>query len=121
MFVFFAEYYFEIKSRKVRWAEHEAYINKIINMHKILVGKPKGKRSLGRLKNRWENNIIVTLHEMGRENLVWIIPHAGNPVDNPAKSPLLWPDVKQDWNELLTFFGKTRQYKLDKKNPLSGT
>jgi hypothetical protein len=37
------------------------------NAYRVLVGKPEGKRSLGRLKRRWENNIKMVLREMGLE------------------------------------------------------
>ena len=36
------------------------------------VGKPEGKRSLGRLRRRWEDNIKMDLQEMGCEGLDWI-------------------------------------------------
>ena len=35
-------------------------------VHKVLVGKPEGKRPLGRPRRRWENNIKMDLEEMGR-------------------------------------------------------
>ena len=35
-------------------------------MHKVLVGKPEGKRPLGRLRRRWEDNIKMDLEEVGR-------------------------------------------------------
>ena len=35
-------------------------------VHKVLVGKPEGKRSLGRPKRRWEDNIKMDLQEVGR-------------------------------------------------------
>ena len=34
-------------------------------MHRILVGKPEGKRPLGRTKRRWEDNINMDLQEVG--------------------------------------------------------
>ena len=34
-------------------------------MHRVLVGKPEGKRPLGRLRRRWEDNIKMDLQEMG--------------------------------------------------------
>ena len=34
-------------------------------MHKVLVGKPKGKRPLGRLRHRWEENTKMDLWEVG--------------------------------------------------------
>jgi hypothetical protein len=39
------------------------------NVYKILVGKPEGKRSLGRLRRRWEDNIRMDLKEIGWENV----------------------------------------------------
>ena len=36
------------------------------DVHKVLVGKPKGKRPLGRLRRRWEDNIKMDLEEVGR-------------------------------------------------------
>ena len=35
-------------------------------MHKVLVGKPEGKRPLGRLRRRWEDNIKMDIQEVGR-------------------------------------------------------
>jgi hypothetical protein len=42
-----------IKSRRMRWAGHVAHMGGIINAHKILVQKSKGKRPLGRHRCRW--------------------------------------------------------------------
>ena len=39
---------------------------------RVLVGKPKGKRPLGRLKYRWEDNTKMDLQEVGCGNLDWI-------------------------------------------------
>ena len=36
------------------------------DVHKVLVGKPEGKRPLGRSRRRWEDNIKVDLEEVGR-------------------------------------------------------
>jgi hypothetical protein len=36
------------------------------NVHKVLVGKPEGKRLLGRQRRRWEDNIKMDLQEVGR-------------------------------------------------------
>jgi hypothetical protein len=36
------------------------------------LGKPEGKRPLGRPKRRWENNIKIDLHEFGCEGMDWI-------------------------------------------------
>jgi hypothetical protein len=47
-----------IKSRRMRWAGHEARMGEKRNAYRILVGKPEGKRPLGRRKRRWVDNIL---------------------------------------------------------------
>ena len=41
-------------------------------MYRVLVGKPKGKRSLGRLRCRWEDNVKMDLQEVGCWGMDWI-------------------------------------------------
>ena len=53
-----------IKSRRRRWAEHAAYGERR-GVHRVLVGKPEGKRPLGRPRCRWEDNIRMDLQEVG--------------------------------------------------------
>ena len=55
-----------IKSRRMGWAGHVARMEKGRGVHKVLVGKPEGKRPLGRPRRRWEDNIKMDLQEMGR-------------------------------------------------------
>jgi hypothetical protein len=43
-----------------------------MNACRILVGKPEGKRSLGRSKRRWVENIKMDLKEMGLGGMDWI-------------------------------------------------
>jgi hypothetical protein len=40
--------------------------------YRVLVGKPEGKRLLGRPKLRWEDNIKIDLQEAGCEGMDWI-------------------------------------------------
>ena len=54
----------EIKSRRLRWAGHLARMEEGRSAFKILTGKPTGKRPLGRLRRRWEDNIRMDLKEM---------------------------------------------------------
>jgi hypothetical protein len=54
-----------IKSRRMRWAEHVARMGVKRIAHRILLGKPEGKRPLGRLKRRWVDNIKIDLRELG--------------------------------------------------------
>jgi hypothetical protein len=42
---------------KIRWARHVALMGEIISVYRILIGKPEGKRPLGRLRSRWVDNI----------------------------------------------------------------
>jgi hypothetical protein len=46
-----------VKSRRMRWAGHVARMGKERGVHRVLVGKPEGKRSLWRPRRRWEDNI----------------------------------------------------------------
>jgi hypothetical protein len=41
-------------------------------VHRVLVGRPKGKRPLGRPRHRWEDNIKMDLQEMGPGGMNWI-------------------------------------------------
>jgi hypothetical protein len=54
-----------IKSRKMSWEGHVARMRETRNAYRILVGKPKGKRSLGRLKRRWVDKTKIYLREIG--------------------------------------------------------
>jgi hypothetical protein len=59
----------QIKSRTKRWTGHVARMGHERTVYKILVGKPEGKRPLGRPKRRWETGIKVDLREISWE--VW--------------------------------------------------
>ena len=54
-----------IKSRRMRWAGHVARMGEGRGVHRVLVGKPEGKRPLGRPRRRWEDNIKMDLQEVG--------------------------------------------------------
>jgi hypothetical protein len=49
----------------MRWEEHIARIGEKRNAYKLLVGKPEGKRRLGRLRRRWLDNIRMDAVEVG--------------------------------------------------------
>jgi hypothetical protein len=55
----------KIKSRRMRWAGHMARMGEEKKMYKVLVGKPEGKRPLGRPKHRWKDGIRMDLLETG--------------------------------------------------------
>jgi hypothetical protein len=46
-----------VKSRRMGWAGHVARMGEERGVHRVLVGKPEGKRPLGRPRHRWEDNI----------------------------------------------------------------
>jgi hypothetical protein len=54
-----------IKSRRLRWARHVACMWERRGAYKALVGKPEGRRPLGRPRHRWEDNIKMDLREVG--------------------------------------------------------
>ncbi|KAJ4445602.1 hypothetical protein ANN_12284 [Periplaneta americana] len=61
-----------IKSRRLRWAGHVARKGESRNAYRVLVGRPEGKRPLGRPRRRWEDNIKVDLREVGYDGRDWI-------------------------------------------------
>ena len=52
--------------RRMRWAGHLARMGEDRGVHRVLVGKPEGKRPLGRPRRRWEDSIKMDLQEVGR-------------------------------------------------------
>ena len=54
-----------VKSRRMRWAGHVVRMGEGRGLHRVLVGKPEGKRPLGRPRRRWEDNIKMDLRELG--------------------------------------------------------
>jgi hypothetical protein len=50
-----------LESRRMRRAGHVAQIGEKRNAYRILVGKPEGKRLLGRLRRRWMENMKMDL------------------------------------------------------------
>jgi hypothetical protein len=61
-----------IKRRRMRWAGHVAQMGAKRNAYRILVGKPEGKRSLGRPRCKWVDSIKVELREIGWDGMDWI-------------------------------------------------
>jgi hypothetical protein len=46
-----------VKSKRMRWAGHVARMGEEKGVHRVFVGKPEGKRLLGRPRCRWEDNM----------------------------------------------------------------
>jgi len=61
-----------IKSRRMRLAGHVARMGERSGVYRVLVGKPEGKRPLGRPRHRWEDNIKMDLHGVGCGDMYWI-------------------------------------------------
>jgi hypothetical protein len=62
----------QFKSRRMRWAGHVARMGEERKVYKVLVGKPEGKRPLGRPRRRWEHGIRMDLRETGWLSARWI-------------------------------------------------
>ena len=56
----------------MRWAGHMARTGKERGVYRVLVGKPEGKRPLGRPRRRWVDNIRTDLQEVGCGYMDWI-------------------------------------------------
>jgi hypothetical protein len=61
-----------IKSRRTRWAGHVARMGEGRGVYRVLVGRPEGKRPLGRLRRRWEDNIKMDLRDIRIDGANWI-------------------------------------------------
>jgi hypothetical protein len=54
-----------IKSRRMRWTGHVTRMRVIMKAYRLLVGKPEGKRPLGRPRRKWVENIKMNLRKIG--------------------------------------------------------
>src|SRR5215510_3296240 len=61
-----------VNSRRMRWAEHVARMGEERGVHRVLMGKPEGKRPLGRPRRRWEDNIKMDLQEVEGSRGDWM-------------------------------------------------
>ena len=61
-----------IKSRRMRWAGHVAYMGEESGVYRVLVGKMEGRRPLGRPRRRWVDNIRMNIQEVGCGYMDWI-------------------------------------------------
>jgi hypothetical protein len=61
-----------VKSRRMRWAGHVARMGEDRGVYRVLVGKPEGKRPLGRPRSRWEDNIKMDQQEVGGGRGDWM-------------------------------------------------
>ena len=56
----------------MRWARHLRRMGEGRGVHRVLVGKPEGKRPFGRPRRRWEDNIKMDLQEVGGGCTDWM-------------------------------------------------
>ena len=61
-----------IKSRRMRWLGHVAHVVEERGVYRVLVGKPEGRRPLGRPRHRWVDNIRTDLQKVGCGYMDWI-------------------------------------------------
>jgi hypothetical protein len=61
-----------MKTRRMRWVGHVAYMGEMRNVYKILVGKPGGKSPLGRPRCRWKDTVKMDLKKTGWQCVDWI-------------------------------------------------
>jgi hypothetical protein len=68
------------KSKTLRWAGHVACMGERRGAYRVLVGKPEGRRPLGRPRCRWEDNIKMDLREVGwgsKTGSIWLRARTG--------------------------------------------
>jgi hypothetical protein len=56
----------------MRWAGHVAFMGTMRNAYKFFVGKPEGKRQLGKPRRRWEVYVKMNVRDRGLEGVDWI-------------------------------------------------
>jgi hypothetical protein len=61
-----------VKLRRMRWAGHVARMGEDRVVHRVLVGKPEGKKPLGRKRRRWEDNIKMDFQEVREVHGDWM-------------------------------------------------
>ena len=61
-----------INSGRMGWVGHVALMGAKRGLYRVLVGKPEGKRPLGRPRHRWEDNTTMNFQEVGYGGMDWI-------------------------------------------------
>ena len=84
----------------MRWVGHVARMREGRGVHRVLVGKPEGKRPLGRPIRRWEDKIRMDLQEVGGS--------CGN-----------WMELAQDRDKWRLLVGKVRNPRVSKMRGIS--
>jgi hypothetical protein len=61
-----------VKSRRMRWTGHVAHMGERRGVYRVLVGRPEGKRLLGRPNHKWEDSIKMDFREIGIDGANWM-------------------------------------------------
>jgi hypothetical protein len=70
--VLLTRYYLSNQIEHMRWEGNVARVGDRRGVYRAMVGKPEGKRPLGRPRRRWEDNVKMGLQEFGWEGMEWI-------------------------------------------------
>jgi hypothetical protein len=65
----------KIKARRMRWAGHLPRMGEKRNVYRLLVGKPEGRRPLGRPRRTWLDNIRIDLVQVGWGDWIGLAQH----------------------------------------------
>ena len=57
---------------EIRWAGNVARVDETRGIYRVLVGKPEGKRPIGRPRRRWDDAIKIYLQDVGCGGMDWI-------------------------------------------------
>jgi hypothetical protein len=81
-----------IKLRRMRWARHVARMGERRGVYRVLVGRPEGKRPLGRPRRRWEYNIKLDLKEIGIDggSMAGFCEHGAEPWGSIKRAGFFW-------------------------------
>jgi hypothetical protein len=60
-----------MKVRRMGWVDHVARMGEKRNSFRLLVGRPEGRRPLGRPRRRWVDSIMMDLLEVGWGDVDW--------------------------------------------------
>ena len=90
-----------VKSRRMRWAGHVAFMGEDRGVHRVLVGKPEGKRPLGRPRRRWEDNINMDLQDNIKMDLQEVGGGRGD-----------WMELAQDRDGWRALVGTVRNFRV---------
>jgi hypothetical protein len=110
-----------IKLRRMRLAGHVARMGEKRNMYRLLMGKPEGKRPLGKPRRRWVDNIRMDLGEVGWGDVDWILSSFSGvacSVGSNLQSYSPYPERGTSfvyWAQLSSYHHRRRN------NPVSGT